>query len=673
MPSFYFEQLLQTGLNGIDQQGITAAVLQIAGVILILSLLWSVYEAYSNGGDVRLLGVAAVKYLVLGLVFLNYQSAFRAVNSMFNGVADGIYNLSGGLDAVQVLVNSLSQAWRSNPNWFSSLWNLVTGGVSAIVAGLITLIGYLILPFTYTLFTLFYALYGSILYVVGPFVLALMPSRGLGQLGRTYFVNMMIFQCWGLLYAILQSLMSALQITNPMQFNGSFLQAFVGSSQMIVMSVASVLLSIMVALIPFIASRIVRGDIGSTLMTVISGAMTAGAVASGLAFSGGGGLAAGRQAPSGGPPSPPSGGSAAVSQGSGVGGQGSGGVGQVQIGWRRRDWRFKTTHTSKFRWSQRNRCRFCQWGSIHWRNAFRSTGRQRFAFRCRAISQWLQRPQSCRFRGLASRTRDWQNHALGRDGCRTMKTPQSHREAPEIASFTRYYEHDGMLRAYANRAMFLAILFAVIALSSLGFAIYVRIQPPTVIRVDKDGNAVVVGGGARQDRTSQMAMVLSAQAAGADATASEGVAPTDLEGKAVVRRFLEHYLSYTPDSAPRNLAESLNMMTNNLRTFTLNKLRDDDTVGKIVEDHIISDLRIRSIERTKNGPWDYVVFGVKEVHKVKSGAEVTDRIVGQYNIRLVEERRSEFNPSGLLVAEYSEKQMVGERDNGLEQKSELDK
>jgi hypothetical protein len=229
-----------------------------------------------------------------------------------------------------------------------------------------------------------------------------------------------------------------------------------------------------------------------------------------------------------------------------------------------------------------------------------------------------------------------------------------------------------MLRAYANRAMFLAILFAVIALSSLGLAIYVRIQPPTVIRVDKDGNAVVVGG-ARQIHTSQLEMTLAAQAAEPDAPLSEGVAPTDLEGKAVVRRFLEHYLSYTPDSAPRNLAESLNMMTNNLRTFTLNKLRDDDTVGTIQEGHIISDLRIRSIERTKNGPWDYVVFGVKEVHKVKSGAEVTDRIVGQYNIRLVEERRSEFNPSGLLVAEYSEKQMVGERDNGLEQKSELDK
>ena len=315
MPSFYFEQLLQNGLNGIDQQGITAAVLQIAGVVLVLSLLWGVYEAYSNGGDVRVLGIAAVKYLVIGLVFVNYQSAFRAVNSMFNGVADGIYKLSGGLDAVQSWLNSLSQAWNSNPNWFSSLWNLVTGGASAIVAGLITLVGYLLLPITYTLFTLFYALYGSILYVVGPFVLALMPSRALGQMGRSFFANMMIFQCWGLLYAILQSLMSALQITNPMQFSGSFLQAFVGSSQMIVMSVASVLLSIMIALIPFIASRIVRGDIGSTLMTVISGAVTAGAVASGLAFSAGEGLARGRVLAPEGPPPPPSAGPAGNSLG----------------------------------------------------------------------------------------------------------------------------------------------------------------------------------------------------------------------------------------------------------------------------------------------------------------------------------------------------------------------
>jgi hypothetical protein len=305
MPSFYFEQLLQDGLNGIDQQGITASVLEIADVVLILSLLWAVYEAYSNGGDVRSLGVAGVKYLVLGLVFLNYPSAFRAVNSMCNGIADGIYNLSGGVDAVQSWLNSLSQAWNSNPDWFSALWNLVLGGASSMIAGLITLVGYLILPITYTLFALFYALYGAILYVVGPFVLALMPARGLGQMGRLFFTNLMTFQCWGLLYAILQSLMLALEITNPMQFSGSFLHAFVGSSQVIVMSVVSVLLSVMIALIPFIASRIVRGDIGTTLMTVFSGAVTAGAVASALASAGEEGRTAGRTLGPAGLPPPP--------------------------------------------------------------------------------------------------------------------------------------------------------------------------------------------------------------------------------------------------------------------------------------------------------------------------------------------------------------------------------
>src|SRR3989442_10910817 len=63
---------------------------------------------------------------------------------------------------------------------------------------------------------------------------------------------------------------------------------------------------------------------------------------------------------------------------------------------------------------------------------------------------------------------------------------------PERARYTKYYEHDGQLRAYANRSMLMAGLFGVIALVSLGFAIYVRLQPVTVIRVSADGEATVV-------------------------------------------------------------------------------------------------------------------------------------------------------------------------------------
>ena len=236
-------------------------------------------------------------------------------------------------------------------------------------------------------------------------------------------------------------------------------------------------------------------------------------------------------------------------------------------------------------------------------------------------------------------------------------------DLPERVQYTKYYEHDGMLRAYANRSMALAILFAVIAMSSLAFAIYVRVQPPTVVRVDQNGDATAICS-AVDEGNPHTVSVLSAQAA-AD------TAPTELEAKAIVRRFLENYQGYTSATVDQNLATALNMMTANLRTYSLGKLRDEDTVGKIKEDRIISQFRIRTIEPVKNAPWTYVAFGVKEVRRVRNRVESTDRIVGRYNLRLLQDSRSESNPSGLLVAEFSEQQMVGERDGDLLQQSQL--
>ena len=243
-----------------------------------------------------------------------------------------------------------------------------------------------------------------------------------------------------------------------------------------------------------------------------------------------------------------------------------------------------------------------------------------------------------------------------------MKRP-ARTDLPEKVQYTKYYEHDGMLRAYANRAMVLSMLFAVIAMSSLGFAIYVRVQPPTVVRVDETGNATAVGSSSDPGKPAAPALVFAQ-------TAAE-TAPTELEAKAIVRRFLENYLAHTPATVDQNLAHALNMMTANLRTYSLGKLRDEDTVGKIKEDRIIVQLQIRSIEAVKDVPFTYQAFGVKEIHKVRQKIESTDRIVGRYNVRLVQDRRSESNPSGLLVAEFSEQQMVGERNADLLQQSQL--
>jgi len=230
-------------------------------------------------------------------------------------------------------------------------------------------------------------------------------------------------------------------------------------------------------------------------------------------------------------------------------------------------------------------------------------------------------------------------------------------DLPEKLRYTKYYEHDGLLRAYANRTMVLAMLLGVIALGSLSFAIYVRLQPPTVVRVEPSGeaSAVTTTSSAEPDKAK-----LSFHVAAANETE-----PTELEARACVRRFLEAYLNYSPGIAEHRFAEALNMMTGNLRSYTMAKLRDEDVLGKIKEGNMVSAFKIRSIEPVKGSPYNFMAFGVRELRQVKNGGETTDRVVTRYTLQLAVTKRTEFNPSGLLVAEYWEQQILGDRDNSL--------
>ena len=242
-----------------------------------------------------------------------------------------------------------------------------------------------------------------------------------------------------------------------------------------------------------------------------------------------------------------------------------------------------------------------------------------------------------------------------------MKKHSDSKITPDKLGYTRYYEHDGMLRAYANRAMALAMVFGVIALSSFAFAVYVRLQPPIVIRVDGEGQATVVGGTPVPGHTRGLTFLASAAESG----------PTEVEAKAVVRRFLDHYLNYTPATVDRQMADALNMMTGNFKALVLARLREDDTINKIEDDHIITNFTIRTITVVQGSPLTFTAFGVKEIHRLKNKQETTDQIVGRYNVRLALDRRTEFNPSGLLVADYWEQQMVGDKNTGLSQPDEL--
>jgi len=218
-------------------------------------------------------------------------------------------------------------------------------------------------------------------------------------------------------------------------------------------------------------------------------------------------------------------------------------------------------------------------------------------------------------------------------------------QLPEKLRYTRYYEHDGALRAYANRAMLLAFLCVPATLISLGFAVYIRIQPPTVIRVDENGQATVVG--------AQKPSLSIAQG-----TAAE---PSEFEKRAFVKQFLERYLNFAPSNVSRTWADSLNMMTANLRRTAFAGMQKENLVGKIQDDQTTSEFQLRSLDAAKEDPLTYVAFGVKEVHHIHDHNESVDKVVSEFHVRLLVEKRSEQNPSGLLIGEYWEHAIEGEK------------
>jgi hypothetical protein len=232
--------------------------------------------------------------------------------------------------------------------------------------------------------------------------------------------------------------------------------------------------------------------------------------------------------------------------------------------------------------------------------------------------------------------------------------PQSE-DKPEKLRYSRYYEHDGALRAYANRAMFLSFLCVPTTLLALGFAAYVRLQPPTVIRVDSSGEATTLG------KTKPAVAIVRGQDAD----------PTEFEKRAFVRQFLERYLDFSPANASRNWADGLNMMTANLRRTAFALMQKENTVGKVEDDQTTSDFQLRSLEGAKDDPLTYVAFGVKEIHHLRNQNETIDKVVSEFHVRLLQEKRSEANPSGLLVAEYWERAIEGEKKNWILQQTSV--
>jgi hypothetical protein len=264
---FYFEHLLNSALSGIDGTSIIGTITKIAFAILLIGFLVGLYQAALRGGDLQALAVTAIKYLVVAMIISNWTTVFRDVNGSFTAVADFVSNSSGAGDMFANWMTQLQQQSTTNPNL--TFWDMITGDLPGTIRVGLLLVAYVIYALAIIIFCFFYTLYGTVLYVTGPLVLTLIPISGIGQLGRTYAINMMIWNAWAILYSVFGALITAIHFNQVNQVLGNgFLGFLQGVPDSTMLGLVSIFYALAIAIVPFIAKGIIAGDVGSTVVAL---------------------------------------------------------------------------------------------------------------------------------------------------------------------------------------------------------------------------------------------------------------------------------------------------------------------------------------------------------------------------------------------------------------------
>jgi hypothetical protein len=270
-----FERFLTQARSGIDSTGITAGMQNVAYVVLLVGFLWQVYQSALHGGDVRGLGTSLIKYVVTAVVVMNYSAVFTTINQGFVTAGNWINSASGA--------GSLFENWKSdlqtqfNQVGYQKLWGLITGDLPGLLDALLILIAYLLYPIVIVVFGFFYLFYGSILYIFGPIVIALMPLGGANRIAKAYVENIFIWNAWPILYGGFGALLTAVQMgqIGQMLNQNDFLGGLGNLEGSVLIGIVSIVYSLAIAVIPFIAKRIVSGDVGSTAVAMVGTAVTA--------------------------------------------------------------------------------------------------------------------------------------------------------------------------------------------------------------------------------------------------------------------------------------------------------------------------------------------------------------------------------------------------------------
>jgi hypothetical protein len=281
---FEFQSMLISVVNSISGT-LLSAEQNVAYVLMTICLVLGTYEAYARGGDLRSLAGTFLKYAVAAFLIGYWSAVFSDAFTGFNQLASSIDSSFGAQDLISSWKQQLEHLFQTNG--YNKIFTSIPWTPSALLTLFEMALAYIVFPIATQIFALIYTFWGSCLFAMGPFVIALAPSSMINSLTKYYVLNLGVWNAWTVIYAVFGSLITAIHANDvnaivngnlgSFGFGTAAFGALDGGIEMI--GFVSIIYALCILLIPMVAGFILRGQfsaVGAGISTLISRASSGG-------------------------------------------------------------------------------------------------------------------------------------------------------------------------------------------------------------------------------------------------------------------------------------------------------------------------------------------------------------------------------------------------------------
>lgn len=306
---FFYDSFFNQALTALGGTALTS-VQTVSYMILGITFLLSVYEAFARGGDTRQLMMGFLKYVIAAVAIQNWSAVFNDIHTGMESIAWAITSQ----DYVSL--------WQTNyATFLQNNTESTTAGIAAFMANFVSdstrIVVALLFGVAVILFDFIYAIWGCVLFVLAPLLIATMPSINLAGFGKKFLTGLAEWCMWPILYAVFAAMAFGINSADVSSIAASknYADIVAGTSNVYLISIMSLVVALCLLFIPFLAHFLIGASFDGAAATFVAMAKMAGGNVAALASAGGGGASEGGTGGGGGSSS---GGGGGPAQGGGV-------------------------------------------------------------------------------------------------------------------------------------------------------------------------------------------------------------------------------------------------------------------------------------------------------------------------------------------------------------------